>query len=165
MQSKIILGIDPGIANLGYGVISCIDREITHVAHGAIKTDKSLSLPQRLGEISLDIKKLLELYNPEIVTIEEFFLLPNQRNTNSLNMPMSIGSILATVNIFNSNIDILMYHPRKMKMDITGYGSCSKRDIQDVVQNILSLEKYPTPNHAADALALAICGARQEGSF
>lgn len=156
------LGIDPGLASTGYGVVTL---DGNHVAHGVIKTLPTEQMPHRLAEISTDISKLLEQFHPTLVVVEDFMISPGRMNTNITKMPMTIGAILAAIGRYNNQMQVVMYPSRSMKKDMVGDGNADKNDIQMAVQMALKLDKLPKPNHAADALALALCGISRVGIF
>lgn len=152
--AKIILGIDPGIADTGYGVIRSEGGSLTCLAYGSIKTGKNLSLVNRLEELHKELDELIKKYNPDLAAIEQLFFNKNVRT--ALIVGQARGVALLTLK--ENNIKIAEYTPSQAKSAVCAYGKASKLQVQKMVKLILHLNKLPQPDDAADALALAICG-------
>ncbi|MEK6645516.1 MAG: crossover junction endodeoxyribonuclease RuvC [Candidatus Firestonebacteria bacterium] len=150
----IILGIDPGTATTGYGVIESTNNKFKLCEYGVIKTLPDLPLPLRLKKIYDNIKKLIKKYKPEIMAIEELFFSQNVKTAMSVSCARGVIMLAAA----NSGIDVEEYTPIQVKQNIVGYGRAEKRQIQEMVKILLNLKEIPEPDDAADALALAICG-------
>lgn len=152
---KIILGIDPGTADTGFGVIVKDTIGLKFITAGSIKTAKTKKLPDRLVEIYTAIQNLLKKYQPSLVVIEKLYFARNV--TTALDVGQARGvTILA---IQKQNIDILEFTPLQIKQAVTGNGQADKLQVGLMVKTILKIKEVPKPDDAADALAAAICGA------
>jgi crossover junction endodeoxyribonuclease RuvC len=149
---KIILGIDPGYATLGWGVVKCTGSEFTHIAHGVIVTPKDEGMGQRLCEINNDLTEIIETYKPDEIAIEELFFAKNAKT--AINVAHARGIIMMRA-VYHSG-RIFEYKPNQVKQATTGTGAADKKQIQFMVQRILGLSEIPKPDDAADALAIAI---------
>lgn len=148
-----VLGIDPGLGIVGYGVVDCEKGDNRAVACGAIRTEKDKTVPQRLMQIYDDVNELLEKYKPDCVAIEELFFVKNI--TTGISVAEARGVIiLACKQHLGDNL--FEYTPMQIKMALTGYGRADKAQIQFMVKNLLKLKQLPKPDDAADALAVAI---------
>jgi crossover junction endodeoxyribonuclease RuvC len=151
----IILGIDPGTATVGWGIIDVQGSIITAVAYGHISTSKDLPLPKRLAEISLDIAAIIRKYRPEEAAVEELFFSNNQKTV--IAVAQARGCILLTLE--NLCVNIYGYTPLEVKQALTNYGRADKSQVQLMVKALLKLAAIPKPDDAADALAIALCHA------
>jgi len=158
-KKRIILGIDPGIADTGYGVISACGNNLAMIACGSIKTHKSLALPERLSQLQHELSQLIEKYQPETAVIEQLFFCNNAKT--ALIVGQARGVVLLTVH--SAKLRILELTPLQVKQGLTGYGGADKKQIQQMVKVILNLKIVPKPDDAADALAMAICGSSMNG--
>lgn len=147
-----ILGLDPGTATTGYGIVDVAEGEFTAVTYGIIKTPASLPMPQRLQQIQQELQQLLDEYKPDTVGIEEVFFGRNV--TTAITVGQARGVLLLT--IANAGLPIGEYSPPKIKDAVTGYGKADKAQVQLMVRNLLDLEETPRPDDAADGLAVAI---------
>jgi crossover junction endodeoxyribonuclease RuvC len=148
-----ILGIDPGYAILGYGVVDVSGTKFAAVDYGVIETKPDERLPERLNRLYDGTCALIERYQPDLAVFEELFF---QRNTTTA---LSVGagrgvSILAAQ---RAGIPLYEYTPMQIKLAVTGNGHADKRAVQSMVKLLLSLKNVPKPDDAADALAAAIC--------
>lgn len=151
----IILGIDPGIAIVGYGVIEYVGNSYKTIEYGCITTDPKYDFPQRLKIIYDEMIDIIDTYKPEDMAIEELFF--NKNTKTALKVGHARGVIvLAAV---NSGLSIYEYTPLQIKQGIVGYGRAEKQQIQEMVKMLLNLKKIPKPDDAADALAVALCHA------
>jgi crossover junction endodeoxyribonuclease RuvC len=148
-----ILGIDPGYAILGYGVIDMKGNHFSVCGYGAITTDSSMAMPDRLKHLYTQIMEIIREYEPDVVSIEELFF-----NTNSKTV-IQVGQARGVVILAcaNSGLEIREYTPLQIKQGLVGYGRAEKKQIQAMVKTILHLEEVPKPDDTADALAAAIC--------
>jgi crossover junction endodeoxyribonuclease RuvC len=151
----IILGIDPGFATVGWGVIEKKGTESTVVAYGHISTDKKTLFSKRLLEISIDLTAIIEKYAPEEASIEELFFYNNQKT--AIDVAQARGAILLTLEHFS--ITVAGYTPLEVKQALTNYGQADKKQMQDMVKLLLKLPEIPKPDDTADALAIALCHA------
>ena len=147
-----ILGIDPGYAIIGYGIIDT-EKPNMVIDYGAITTPKEQSLPQRLDAIDGSLKFLFEKYKPDVVAIEELFYFKNQKTV--IQVAQARGVIILACQKYCGNI--YEYTPLQIKQALTGHGRAEKAQIQYMVKAILNLPCIPKPDDAADALAVAIC--------
>ena len=150
----IILGIDPGLATMGYGLIEAERGNFAAVDCGVVTTPKTLTLPQRLSLIEEGVTALVERFRPENVAVEELFFTKNI--TNGIMVAGARGVILLTLNKLVGE-EVYEYTPNQIKQAITGYGGADKVQMQLMVQALLRLKKVPRPDDAADALAVALC--------
>ncbi len=153
----IILGIDPGLATMGYGVISAVHGNFSVVDYGVVTTPKELTLPQRLKQIEEGVTELITTFKPQNIAIEELFFSKNI--TTGIPVAEARGVILLTA-VKNLGDEVYEYTPNQIKMAITGYGGADKIQMQHMVQALLRLKKVPRPDDAADALAAALCHAQ-----
>ena len=152
----IILGIDPGYALLGYGIIEKIGNTIKVLDYGVIETTKKDTIPVRLKIIYDGVKYLIEKYKPQAIAMEELFFQHNQ--TTVINVAQARGVIsLASVEGCSK---LYEYTPMQIKQALTGYGKAEKKQVQYMVKAILNLKEIPKPDDAADALAVAITHAQ-----
>lgn len=148
----VILGIDPGYAIVGYGIIDTSKSDMV-VDYGAITTPKEDSMPVRLQAIDSSLKYLFEKYKPDVVAIEELFYFKNQKTV--IQVAQARGVIVLACQKYCGNI--YEYTPLQIKQALTGHGRAEKAQIQYMVKAILGLDSIPKPDDAADALAVAIC--------
>lgn len=148
----VILGIDPGYATVGYGVINFCGSKCTVIEYGTIKTPKDKPLPERLGFIADEMEKLLERFCPDIVAVEELFFYNNQKT--AIFVAEARGALL--VPCLKSKAKLYEFTPMQIKQAMTGYGRADKNQIQQMVKVLLGLDKVPKPDDAADALAVAL---------
>ena len=153
----IILGIDPGLATMGYGVISAVHGNFSVIDYGVVTTPKELTLPQRLKQLEEGVTELITTFKPENIAIEELFFTKNI--TTGIPVAEALGVILLTA-VKNLGDEVYEYTPNQIKMAITGYGGADKIQMQHMVQALLRLKKVPRPDDAADALAAALCHAQ-----
>ncbi len=149
----IILGIDPGTARLGYGVIEKIGKKLYHLGHGVIETSRDDSDAERLKQIYNGLNKLIREHKPKILAVERLYFFKNQKT--AITVAQAKGVILLTG--AKKRLPIFEFTPLQVKMAITGYGRAEKLQIQKMVKVLLRLEEIPKPDDAADALGVAIC--------
>lgn len=149
----IILGIDPGLATIGWGVVEVRGSQIAVIACGHISTSKEFALPKRLAEISSNISTIIQKYRPAEAAVEELFFLNNQKT--ALTVAQARGCILLTLE--NLRVDIYGYTPLEVKQALTNYGRADKSQVQLMVKALLKLPVIPKPDDTADALAIALC--------
>ena len=156
-----ILGIDPGVAIVGFGIIESDRGTQQMVQYGAINTPANLPLAARLVQIEQDLTELLEHFKPDEIAVEELFFSKNI--TTGIAVAHARGVILATVE--KVGIPIYEYTPMQVKQAVVGYGLAEKNQVMDMVKRLLKLRAVPKPDDAADALAIAICHARSATSL
>lgn len=156
----IILGIDPGLATMGYGVINCEKGHFTVLDFGIVSTPKEESLPTRLQRLEQGVNTLIENYKPSQVAVEELFFSKNV--STGIAVAEARGVILLSASKL-MGAEVFEYTPNQIKMTITGYGGAEKKQMQLMVQSLLRLSAIPRPDDAADALAVALCHAMVAG--
>ncbi len=149
----IILGIDPGFATVGWGVIEKNGTTVTAIDYGHISTDKNLPFAERLLEIYTDIVAIIEKFQPDEAAMEELFFYNNQKT--AIDVAQARGVILLT--LMQNRVTVAGYTPLEVKQALTNYGAADKRQVQDMVKILLNLKAIPKPDDAADALAIALC--------
>ena len=155
-----ILGIDPGIATIGFGLVEKRRAAVQMLTYGAITTPAGLPLSKRLYQISLDMEDLIGQTKPDAISIEELFF--NTNITTGIAVAHGRGVILCAAE--KCGIPLFEYTPSQVKLAVTGYGKAEKRQVMDMTKRLLKLKAVPRPDDAADALALAICHARSASS-
>ena len=152
MAAKIILGIDPGIADTGFGIILNQDNKLTCLGYGSIKTSSKFNLADRLEIINLEITKLIKKYKPNLIAIEELFFCNNAKT--ALIVGQARGVVVLTAKL--NKIKSVEFTPYEVKQAVSTYGHAKKDQVQRMVKLILNLKELPRDD-AADALAIAIC--------
>ncbi len=156
----IILGIDPGFAIMGYGIISYEGNKFKTIDYGAITTPSTMETPLRLKKIYRELNEVIEKYDPDVVAIEELFFNNNAKTALLVGHARGIAVLSAA----NKNKEIFEYTPLQVKQGVVGYGRADKKQVQQMVKMLLNLPKIPKPDDVADALAVAICQAHS-GNF
>jgi len=151
----IILGIDPGTTTTGFGTIEIKNHQIKLLEHGIIETKPKIPLPLKLIEIYKDIKKIIKDIKPDLIAVEQLFFFKNLKTAMAVGQARGVILLAAQ----QAKIPILEYTPLQVKMAVCGNGRADKGQVQGMVKSILSLKEIPKPDDAADALAVAICGA------
>ena len=154
----IIIGIDPGLARVGYGLIELIDGQKKLLDCGIIETSKDKKEVDRLIEIHTDLNELIDKWEPDIAAVEKFFFY---RSSNTINVVQARGVILMALG--SRRIPISEYAPAQIKLNITGSGKASKQEVLDAVMLNLDLNFPPKPDDSADALAIALTRLNEEG--
>ena len=149
----IIIGIDPGLAIVGFGVIKKEENRITPLSYGCIRTSSEKQNPQRLMEIYDEMINLFEKYNPCAVAVERLFF------TNNITSAMGVSEARGVIFLAaqQKNIPVVEYTPKQVKQAITGSGSADKKQMQEMIKRLLDLEEVPKPDDAADGLSIALC--------
>jgi len=156
-----ILGIDPGIATVGFGVIDTERGKQKYVTCGIISTPAHTALSSRLDQIYSDLEELFQTFHPDAVSIEELFF--NTNITTGISVAHGRGVILLAA--YRNHIPVYEYTPLQVKQAVVGYGRAEKKQVIDMVRRILNMPAPPKPDDAADAVALAICHARSSTSL
>lgn len=149
------MGIDPGLAIVGFGILDQRGNMLKPVDFGCIKTETNLSLPTRLKQIYDACSIIMDEHQPDVVAVEKLFF--NRNVTTAFTVGQARGVILLAAE--EAGIPITEYTPLQVKMAVTGYGQAEKKQIQEMVKMLLSLPRIPKPDDVADALAVAICEA------
>ena len=152
----IVLGIDPGIANTGYGFIKAESSTLTPLGFGCIRTASKDESAQRLKIIYDQLVELAAEYQPELFVLEDLIFSKNVTSAFAVGEARGVTKLVAA----STNRRVYSYPAAQVKQAIVGYGKASKRQVQEMVKVLLKLKEIPRPDHAADALALAICHAR-----
>lgn len=152
-MARIILGIDPGIADTGYGVIKVEGSHLSCLAYGSIKTSSRDNLTTRLEILYQELNKIIKKYQPDLAAIEELFFNKNVRTALVVGQARGVALLALKKN----KLAIINYTPSQVKQAVSAYGHASKNQVQKMVKLILNLAELPKPDDAADALAIAIC--------
>ena len=156
-----ILGIDPGIAIVGFGLIESDRGNMRMLQYGAVTTEAGLPLATRLVQIEDDMRALIQQLRPDEIAIEELFFSKNI--TTGIAVAHGRGVVLCTAE--RLGVPIFEYTPMQVKQAVVGYGLAEKRQVMDMTRRLLKLKAVPKPDDAADALAIAICHARSATSL
>lgn len=157
----VILGIDPGYAIVGYGVVNYVNNNFKPITFGAVTTPAGMDFPQRLDIIFNGITELIEKTKPDALSIEKLYF--NTNTTTAIDVAQARGVIVLAAR--RCGVPIFEYTPLQVKQAVTGYGRAEKRQIIEMTKTLLGLSKAPKPDDTADALALAICHAHTSGSL
>ena len=156
-----ILGIDPGIAIVGFGLIESDRGAMRMLQYGAVTTEAGLPLATRLVQIEDDMRALIQQLRPDEIAIEELYFSKNI--TTGIAVAHGRGVVLCTAE--RLGVPIFEYTPMQVKQAVVGYGLAEKRQVMDMTKRLLKLKAVPKPDDAADALAIAICHARSATSL
>lgn len=156
----IILGIDPGYAIVGYGLLDYKNNHFSIVDYGAILTDAGTPFNRRLEIIYDRLNEIMDTYKPEVMSIEKLFYNNNAKTVIDVSQARGVTMLAAQ----KHRIPAFEYTPLQVKQSVVGYGRAEKKQVQEMTRRILGLEKVPKPDDTADALAMAICHAHTSGS-
>jgi len=157
----IILGIDPGLNHTGFGVVEFTTSKMKALEYGCITNEVNGEFSEKIKQIHLQIKKLINIYSPHELVLEEIFFSKNTRS--ALDVGKVCGAVALTATLLST--DLYLYTPLQVKQAVVGYGRASKEQVQAMVKILLGLSKIPRPDHAADALAVAICHIHSKNSY
>lgn len=149
----IIMGIDPGIAIVGYGIIEYSGNKATCIDYGAVTTKAHTPLSDRLKKVYEGLNFLIDKYQPKAVAVEELFFNNNAKTAIAVGQGRGVCLLSAAL----ADIPVFEYTPLQVKQAVTGYGRADKLQVQNMVKMLLNLKAIPKPDDAADALAIAIC--------
>jgi len=152
VRGKIILGLDPGFADTGFGIISVKEHKLKFITAGSIRTSKDIVFSKRLQSIYLYIDKLIKKYKPDIVAVEKLYFARNVKT--ALDVGQARG--VALLAIERNNKDLLEFTPSQIKQAVAASGNANKQQVGQMVKMILHLKEVPKSDDAADALATAI---------
>lgn len=155
-----ILGIDPGYAILGWGILDFKGNHFSVVDYGAITTDAQMEMPMRLQHLYTELTSVITQYEPEVASIEELFFNSNAKTAILVGQARGVA-VLACV---NGGLEINEYTPLQIKQALVGYGRADKKQVQTMVKAILNLQEVPKPDDTADAVAAAICHGHASGN-
>ena len=158
---KRILGIDPGFATIGFGLVAAERGSVQMLRYGAITTPAGMEFPKRLRLIYQDTTELLQMLQPDAVAMEELFF--NTNITTGIQVAHGRGILLLACEEYG--VPIFEYTPSQVKQAVVGYGKAEKRQVMDMTRRLLHLKEIPRPDDAADGLALALCHARSSTSL
>jgi crossover junction endodeoxyribonuclease RuvC len=156
---KVILGIDPGLASTGFGVIHCSGNRFRCITHGTVRTSPRDGIGERLVQIHQEIMDIITTYAPEEAGIETVYFSKNSKS--AIPVAQARGVVLYT--LASRGVPFAEYTPLELKQAVVGRGRAEKIQVQQVLKMIFRLEQLPTPDHAADALAAAFCHANFSG--
>ena len=154
-----ILGVDPGYAILGWGVVEYSASRYRLLGCGTIETNQDSPWPERLKSVYSGLADIISLYHPDVGAVEELFWGSNQKTAVKVGEARG-AAILACA---NAGLRVYEHTPLQVKQALTGYGRAEKHQVQEMVRKILGLERVPSPDDAADAIAVAICHANSSG--
>ena len=157
----IVLGIDPGVATIGFGVVRAERQKNTLLQYGVITTPAGLPLSHRLLQIDRDMEELIHTFHPDEMAVEELFFTKNI--TTGIAVAHGRGVILLAAE--KLGVPIFEYTPMQVKQAVVGYGGADKRQVMLMTQRLLNMKEVPRPDDAADALAIAICHGRAATSL
>ena len=153
----IILGIDPGLARVGFGVIDTANNQIKMIDCGIIETSKDKKESERMVEIASDLKTIILKWKPDLAAVEKFFFY---KSSTTISVVQARGVLIMTLAKFK--VPIIEFPPMQIKLAITGSGKANKNDVLEAVMRELKLDSPPRPDDAADALAIALTGLFQQ---
>ncbi|RLD10693.1 MAG: crossover junction endodeoxyribonuclease RuvC [Chloroflexota bacterium] len=150
----VVIGIDPGTATTGYGLVREDERgNLEAVTYGVVTTPSNWEMPQRLLAIYEELREIVQKYQPDSCAVEKLYFQTNVRTAISVGQ----GRGAALIALASSNLPLGEYTPLEIKQAVVGYGNADKNQVQQMVKMLLHLEEIPRPDDAADALAVAIC--------
>jgi crossover junction endodeoxyribonuclease RuvC len=153
VASMVVLGIDPGTASTGYGVVQCVGSRLRALETGVIQTPPGVALERRLAEIHARIGELLDAHRPDAVAIEELYFGANARTAFAVGQARGVVLLAAG----QRGVPARSYTPQQVKGAVCGHGRAAKDQVARMVARLVGMAHPPTPDHAADALAVAIC--------
>lgn len=156
-----ILGIDPGYAIVGYGVVDYAKNRFSVAGYGAITTKAKTPFEERLRVIYDDMLQVIDMYKPDRLSIEKLYF--NTNSTTAIDVAQARGVIVLAAK--QRGVEIFEYTPLQVKQAVTGYGRAEKHQVMEMVKNLLSLKAIPKPDDTADALAIAICDGHYSDSI
>lgn len=157
----LVLGIDPGYAIVGFGLVESAGAQARLISCGAINTPAGERISSRLLQIASDLEQLILQFKPDVMAVEELFF--NQNVTTGIGVAQARGVILMTAE--KLGVPIYEYTPSQVKQAVVGYGKAEKHQVMDMTKRILGLKSAPKPDDAADAVAIALCHARSATSL
>jgi len=148
-----VLGLDPGLAITGYGLVEGEGQRLQSLAHGVIRTPARMAVAERLVLLHDELSQLLTCYCPEVAAVEELFFETNART--AMQVGQARGVLLLT--LAQAGVPVVEYTPMQVKQAVTGYGGADKQQVQQMIALLLNLADVPKPDDAADALAVSVC--------
>jgi len=159
VTGRVILGLDPGTASTGFGVISVVGSRLRAVEYGVVETVAGLALERRLEKIYCDVGDILKRHQPVATAVESLFFNANVRTAFAVGQARGV-TLLACSQV---GCEVYEYTPQQIKQAVVGYGKASKGQVMEMVRVLLGMAETPRPDHAADALGVAICHANSSG--
>lgn len=156
-----VIGIDPGYAIVGYGILEYLNNSFKAICYGAIRTEAKMPFDQRLLKINENLEKLFKQFNPDSMSIEKLFFTSNQKTV--IDVSQARGVIVVAAAKFG--IPVFEYTPLQVKQSVVGYGRAEKKQVMEMTKMMLGLKTIPKPDDAADALAVAICHSHTSSSL
>jgi crossover junction endodeoxyribonuclease RuvC len=150
---KTIIGIDPGLASTGYGIIACTGSEYRHIAHGCITTGAGEQIEHRLLKIHEELSRIIDTYNPHEAGIETIYFAKNIKTA----IPVAESRGVVLFLLASKKVEVFEYTPLEIKKAVAGRGRAEKDQVQNMIRIIFNMKTIPKPDHAADALAVAFC--------
>lgn len=157
----VILGIDPGYAIVGYGVVNYSANRFKIIEYGAVTTEAKTLFTDRIHKIYLGVSEIIKRTEPDALSIEKLFF--NTNTTTAIDVAQARGVILLAAK--ENGVPVFEYTPLQVKSAVTGYGKADKKQVMEMTKNLLGLKAVPKPDDTADALAIAICHAHSAGSI
>lgn len=151
----IIIGMDPGLAISGYGIIEYVGNKFNLIEYGAVITDAKMPFPKRLEKIYLSYLDMIDKFKPDAIAVEELFYNKNVKTAIAIGEARGVHLLAGQI----KNIPLYEYTPLQIKQGICGYGRADKKQVQEMVKLFLNLKEVPKPDDAADGVAVAICHA------
>jgi crossover junction endodeoxyribonuclease RuvC len=153
---KLVLGIDPGSLNVGYGLVRVSGSKLEHVGHGCLQAPRGMAVAERLAKLHGDLERVLDQYGPDAVAIERVFTSKNPKS--ALMLGQARGAILVAIG--GRKLPLAEYAPAEVKLAVGGHGSCSKQQLARMAERIVGVSLEGESADASDALAIAICHAQ-----
>jgi len=150
---QVVIGIDPGAANLGFGVVRVEGNHMVALDGGVVETTPELPMERRLARIHESLRELIAWHEPKAMALEEVYFGKNVRSAMAVGQASGVAMLAAA----EHGVGCFSYTPQAIKMAVCGSGAAGKRQVQRMVGTLLGLPEPPSPDHAADALAVAIC--------
>ena len=157
----IVLGIDPGYAIVGYGVVEYNNNHFRAIEYGAVTTEAHTPFNERIEKIYDGVSALIAKYSPAALAVEKLFFNTNQKT--AIDVAQARGAIVLAAQ--KAGVKIFEYTPLQVKQSVVGYGRAEKKQVQEMTRLMLNVDKIPKPDDAADALAMAICHCHSAGSL
>ncbi|MGI6432905.1 MAG: crossover junction endodeoxyribonuclease RuvC [Sphaerochaetaceae bacterium] len=149
----VVLGIDPGLAQTGWGVVETEGQRYRPVSYGVVKTNTKMSTEKRIHTIASEIGVIAQKHSVGVASIEDIFFAKNI--SSAMSVAKVIGAIIQQLSI--QQLPVHLFTPLQIKLSVTGFGAAEKQQVQQMVKLLLKLDTIPAPDHAADSLAAAIC--------
>jgi crossover junction endodeoxyribonuclease RuvC len=156
---QVVMGIDPGAANLGFGIVRVEGSHMVALDGGVVETTPDLPMERRLARIHSALRELIAWHEPKAMALEEVYFGKNVRSAMAVGQASGVAMLAAA----EHGVGCFSYTPQAIKMAVCGSGAAGKRQVQKMVGTLLGLPEPPSPDHAADALAVAICHGNGSG--